>query len=100
MRKYVGLILGIPLMWVVEHRYGPIGGTRLFGMFFVAAGACFCFVHEVPVHLGTLEVGRLRGWKKTFAVVPAIALGIATMVYAPGLTCISSKYRHLCEQPL
>lgn len=98
MHKYLALILGVPLSLAVNHWYGPIGVTRLFGVLFVLAGICCCFVGELPVHFGRFEVARLRGMSKAWVIVPLISLGIAAVIYAPSLTCISYKYRQLCQQ--
>lgn len=97
MRKYLGLIIGVPLSLAVNHWYGPIGVTRLFGLFFILAGICCCFAGELPVYFGRTEVARLRGMTKALAIVPVISMGLGAVIYAPSLTCMSYRYHHLCQ---
>jgi hypothetical protein len=76
---------------------GPIGFYRLHGCLFTTAAIWCGFARELPVRMGNVEVGRLRGWHKAWAVVPGVLLGVALVVYAPGITCSQAKYKHLCK---
>ena len=96
MTKYVGVIaLGV-LAFAAHHWWGPIGVTRLFGAAFFGGAVWACFAPSLPVSFGDTEVARLTGWMKAIVLVPAGALGLAVLVYAPAVTCISYKYKYLC----
>lgn len=74
----------------------PFDMTRLFGFLWVGANVYFCFAKELPVHLGNHEVGRLKGWSKAWVIVPMTILGVLIVMYAPEVTCMSRRQRHLC----
>jgi uncharacterized membrane protein YoaT (DUF817 family) len=79
-----------------EHWFGPIGVTRLFGLLFVAGAMYGCVAPSFTVSLGSSEVVRLTRWKKLFAVVPTAVAGLFIALFAPEITCVSTKYKYLC----
>jgi hypothetical protein len=94
--KYAGLIIIVPLLMWTDSQYGPIGGTRLWGIFTCLFAVCFCFVPEVPISFGNVEVFRFKGWWKAFVIIPTATLGILVVIYAAPITCSATKHRHLC----
>jgi hypothetical protein len=94
--KYAGLIILVPLAMWTDSQYGPIGSTRLWGILFFLISVCFCFVREVPISFGNVEVFRFKGWWKAFVIIPTATLGILFVIYAAPITCSGTKYRHLC----
>lgn len=90
------MLLAIPLFAMVDHWYGVFGVTRLFGGVFAGAGIGLAFAKTIPLRLGSLLMGRASGWSKAWVVVPVIAFGVCMIVWAPEITCFSTKYRHLC----
>jgi hypothetical protein len=97
MRDY-GVMVVAGLAWfAVEYRYGPIGGTRLFGTFIVLWAIWSIREPSLTISLGQYPVGSVSGWKKAFVLVPAAAVGLALLAYAPEITCLSSRYSHLCR---
>lgn len=94
---YFGLFVVVLLSIWVEQRYGPIGVTRLWGAMFFCGSLYLCFLPEVPVSVGQVEVVRLKGWAKAFVIVPFATLGALAVTYAEPITCISTKYKHLCS---
>jgi hypothetical protein len=93
-----GVLAIVALAWyAVEYRYGPIGGTRLAGALFPLSAIWLIRAPSIAISLGRHEVGSVSGWKKAFVLVPAAAIGLAVLVYAPEITCWSSRYSHLCR---
>jgi hypothetical protein len=96
MRDY-GVLAILVVVWnVVEYMYGPIGGTRFAGTLFLLSAIWLIRAPSIAISLGRHEVGSVSGWKKAFVLVPAAAIGLALLVYAPEITCWPSRYRHLC----
>lgn len=97
MRGY-GVLAIVAVVWyAVEYMYGPIGGTRLFGSFFLL-WAIWCIREpSLTISLGQYPLGSVSGWKKAFVLVPAAAIELAVLVYAPEITCWPSRYAHLCR---
>jgi hypothetical protein len=96
MRDY-GVLAILAVVWnVVEYMYGPIGGTRFAGTLFLLSAIWLIRAPSIAISLGRHEVGSVSGWKKAFVLVPAAAIGLALLVYAPEITCWPSRYRHLC----
>jgi hypothetical protein len=81
---------------MVEYWYGEFGVTRLFGALFAGGGIYMAFAKEIPLYLGSALVGRVSGWSKAWVVIPVIAIGICMIVWAPEITCFSTRYKHLC----
>jgi hypothetical protein len=97
MRGY-GVLAILAVVWnVVEYMYGPIGGTRMVGSFFLLWAIWGIRVPSVTISLGQYPVGSVSGWKKVFVLVPGALIGVAVLVYAPEITCMSSHYAHLCR---
>lgn len=96
MREYIGLAIVVALVLATDHWFGAIGVTRFFGLFFLCACAYGCFAPRITVSAGSIEIGELTGWSKAFALVPFSALGLLLVIYAPAITCVSTKYKHLC----
>jgi hypothetical protein len=97
MRGY-GVLAILAVVWnVVEYMYGPIGGTRLAGTLFLLSAIWMIRAPSIAISLGRHEVGSVSGWQKAFVLVPAAAIGLALLVYAPEITCWPSRYRHLCS---
>jgi hypothetical protein len=96
LRGYVGIAIVGVLVLGADHWFGAIGVTRLFGLLFLSACAYGCFAPTFTVSAGNTEVARLAGWKKAIALVPLSAIGLVLVLYAPAITCVSSKYKHLC----
>jgi hypothetical protein len=97
MRKYAGFAILVCVAIAVDHLYGPIGYTRLFGVLFLLSAIWGIWTPRLEVRLGQHPVGSLSGWMKAFVLLPAAALGLAMLVYAPEITCFGSRYRHLCS---
>ena len=87
----------VALSMCVSHWYGPIGVTRLFGAYFVMFALWGIREPELEVRVGHRPVGKLTGAKKAFALVPAAAIGLAMLAYAPAITCSSLKYADFCN---
>jgi hypothetical protein len=97
MRDY-GVLAILAVVWnVVEYMYGPIGGTRFAGTLFLLSAIWMIRAPSIAISLGRHEVGSVSGWKKAFVLVPAAAIGLAMLVYAPEITCVSTRYAHLCR---
>jgi hypothetical protein len=97
MRDY-GVLAILAVVWnVVEYMYGPIGGTRFAGTLFLLSAIWLIRAPSIAISLGRHEVGSVSGWKKAFVLVPAAAIGLALLVYAPEITCVSTRYAHLCR---
>jgi len=94
--KWALFLLFVAVWVAIGVVAGPVAQTRAFGVYWMLAAAWAVFVKEVPFHLGNVEVVRLRGWAKVFVVVPVLAIGVLVTLHAQELTCLSSKYRHLC----
>jgi hypothetical protein len=97
MRDYGILAIIALAFYAVEYWYGPIGGTRFFGAMFLLSAIWCIREPRLTISLGSQPVGSVSGWKKAFVLVPAAAIGLAVLVYAPEITCFSSKYKHLCR---
>lgn len=95
MRCLWGVVL-IVAFAAVGHWYGPIGATRLSGALFAIIATYMAFAPEIPFYAGRHFVCTFKGWKKIFVSLPAVCLGLTLVFYAPEVTCISSKYKHLC----
>lgn len=96
MHKYIGMVIVFALTLATDHWFGAIGVTRLFGLFFLCACLYGCFAPRITISAGNIEIGKLTGWSKVFALVPLSAVGLMLVLYAPAITCVSSKYKHLC----
>ena len=96
MRRYIGMAILVALVLAANHWYGPIGLTRLIGTLFLCVGVYGCFAPSFSVSFGGTEIAKLTGWKKAAAIVPISALGLSFVLYAPAITCVSQKYKHLC----
>jgi hypothetical protein len=94
--SYLPLVAFSSLWLAVEHWYGPIAGTRLFGVAFVAGAIWGTIAPSFNFSLGPKVVARLQGWKKLLATVPLASLGLAIVIYAQEFTCIATKHKHLC----
>ncbi|MFG6459122.1 hypothetical protein [Roseateles sp. BYS96W] len=94
--KSVGVIACVIFLLAADHFGGPIAYMRAFGLLWVLAVVWSLFVKELPIRLGKEELGRVRGTAKAFFVIPALALGLLLIAYAPEVTCWSQKYKHLC----
>jgi hypothetical protein len=81
----------------ISYYFGDFAYTRFFGALWVVAGLWLIFVRELPVNFGETTVLRLKGWRKAVVIVPVFCLGYALIMYAPEITCFSSRYKHLCE---
>jgi hypothetical protein len=97
MRAYGFLAIVAVAWYAVEYMYGPIGGTRLFGALFLLSAIWMIRAPSIAISLGQHEVGSVSGWKKAFVLVPAAAVGLGLLAYAPEITCLSSRYSHLCR---
>jgi len=97
MKGYGGMVIAALAGYVVEARYGPIGLTRLFGALFLLFAVWGIWAPSIAVSAGRYPVGNLSGWKKAFALVPAAAIGLLMILYAPQITCFGSRYQHLCS---
>ncbi|MDM4767193.1 hypothetical protein [Pelomonas sp. SE-A7] len=96
MRGIIGLAVVVALAFATDHWFGAIGVTRLFGLLVLGACVYACFAPSFTIAAGNTEIAKLTGWKKVAALVPLGAVGLALVLYAPAVTCISSKYKHLC----
>ena len=96
MRGYIGMAIVVALALAINHWYGPIGVTRLWGALFLCGGVYGCFAPSFSVSFGRTEIAKLTGWRKAFAIVPISALGLSIALYAPAITCATQKYKHLC----
>jgi len=94
-------LMGVGLVTVVcvSHFLGEIALTRFFGIMFVLGAVMMLFVREVAFSLGGTVVARFRGWKKLIVCVPIACFGAAIAWHAEPLTCVATKYKHLCEKP-
>jgi hypothetical protein len=97
MRDYGGLAILAVVWYAVEYMYGPIGGMRLVGAIFLLWAIWGIRAPSVTISLGQYPVGSVSGWKKAFVLVPGALIGLAVLVYAPEITCMSSHYAHLCR---
>jgi hypothetical protein len=97
MRGYGVLAIVVLAGYAVEYMYGPIGGTRLVGTFFLLSAIWCIREPSLTISLGQYPVGSVSGWQKAFVLVPAAAIGLAMLVYAPEITCWPSRYAHLCR---
>jgi hypothetical protein len=97
MRKYFWIAVMAATIIAVQHWYGPIGGTRLFGAFFLLSSVYYIFVRELPFHLGQHHVATLTGWKKAFVILPVFCIGFLMIYYGAEITCAPAKYKHLCN---
>lgn len=97
MRDYGVMAIVALVLFAVEYNYGPIAGTRAFGTLWLLSAIWMIRTPRIPILFGQHEVGSVSGWKKAFVLVPAAAIGLAMIVYAPEITCFPSKNRHLCS---
>lgn len=95
MRRLIGLAVVVAHAIATDHWFGAIGVTRFFGLLVLCACLYACFAPSFRISAGNTEVAKLTGWKKAVALVPLGAIGLALVAYAPAITCISSKYKHL-----
>jgi hypothetical protein len=42
---------------------------------------------------------RLTGWAKAWVLVPAAAIAMSLVAYAPDIVCAKKRYRHECAAP-
>ncbi|WP_457388624.1 hypothetical protein [Roseateles sp. P5_E1] len=96
--KYVGLILLVALMVAAGIFGGPIAQIRIFSVIWLAGTAWLAFAKEIPFFLGDVQAFRLRGWAKLFIVLPALAIGLLLLIYAPEVSCLSYRRKTLCAQ--
>jgi hypothetical protein len=96
MLRYLGMAALIAAFFVVDMLFGPIGTKRLVGAFFLLFATLGIGAPELEFSFKGFEGWPLRGWKKAFILVPAAAIGIVLLVYAPEITCASYRHRHLC----
>jgi hypothetical protein len=96
MRGYIGMTIVVTLAFAADHWFGAIGVTRFVGLLFLGACAYGWIVPSFKVHIGSTEIANLTGWKKAIALVPLSTFSLMVVFYAPAITCVSSKYKHLC----
>lgn len=46
-----------------------------------------------------LDGVRLTGWAKAWVLVPAAAIAMSLVAYAPDIVCAKKRYRHECAAP-
>jgi hypothetical protein len=97
MSGYFGLVIAALLWIAVDQSYGPIGDIRLVGGFFMGFAIYAIWIPQLEIRLGQHSVGQVGGWKKGIVLVLVASIGIAVLVYAPEITCLDSRYRHLCR---
>ena len=99
-RGYAGALAFVALMFAVRHFYGAFAQTRTVGVIVIAASLYAVFLPELPVSLGRIQLGRLKGWVKAFAIVPMAVAGICLILYAPQVSCIGDKAKRTdaCRQ--
>ena len=96
MRNVTGFAFILVLALGTSHFFGAVGMTRFVGLVFFAAGVYGTFASSFSISVGKTEVARLTGWYRLFATLPISALGLAVAIYAQEITCLSTKYKHLC----
>lgn len=96
MRGYIGTAVLVALVLATDHWFGAIGVTRFVGLIFLCGCVHGCFAPRITASAGHIKIGELTGWNKAFALVPISGLGLLLVLYAPAITCISTKYKHLC----
>ena len=94
--KWVTFILLVTIMTAAGIIGGPIAQTRTFSVIWLTGTAWLAFAKEIPFFFGDVEAFRLRGWAKVFLIVPALAIGLLLLIYAPEVTCLPQKRKHLC----
>jgi|GEM_PF-5645276 len=97
MRGYGGMAITALAWYLVEAEFGPIGGTRFFGALFLLFAAWGIWTPSIAVSFGQFQVTSLRGWEKAFVLIPAAVIGVTVMLYAPEITCMGTRHRHVCH---
>jgi hypothetical protein len=98
MSAYLGLAV-FGLVWlVVDHNYGQIGSMRLFGGCFLLSAIYGLWQPEIKIGLGRQWETSVSGWAKNVVLAMVAGIGIATLVYAPDITCVDYRYHHLCQR--
>jgi hypothetical protein len=97
MMGYGAAVIAGLAWYLVETQFGPIGGTRFFGALFLLFAAWGIWAPSIAVLVGNYQVTSLSGWEKAFVLIPAAVIGVMLMLYAPEITCMGTRHRHLCH---
>jgi hypothetical protein len=73
--------------YAVDHWFGPVVSTRLFGIAWAVMSLAMGRGKALPVHVGDREAVVLTGWTKALVIVPFACLGLALAAFADDIVC-------------
>jgi len=92
----LGLVAGAVLWKSVYIRFGDAAGDRVWGIGLLVVAIAFIFIAEIPVSMGSRTLTPLRGWKKSYVVVPALVIGLAVALYPHEVACTLHLRNRVC----
>jgi hypothetical protein len=98
-------MLRFPIPWLIaavllllQIAFGRIALLQLVG----AALLLLCLWGILMPHIGIGDERfglKLTGWAKAWVLVPAAAIAMTLVAYAPDIVCAKKRYRTECVQP-
>ena len=91
------VFLLVALIWqLIYDIYGQSAGFRSWGIGLLVVSIIFTFKDNIPLFLGDKQTGELKGWRKSYVLIPSYLIGLLVAFYPNEVACTIALKNYAC----